>query len=149
MKVLILLLAGLTVINATAQNGDSASVKNLLVDLNRSIDRAVVTKDSLALDKYYADDFFFLHATGKRDSKASWFRSVNAQKNPYLSREHDSVEVELHRDVAIVAGSLIVKFASGTRQGYVVRYIRVFANRNKVWQMISHRSTAEWKLPME
>ena len=65
----------------------------------------------------------------------------------YISREHDSTIVELHNNVAIITGTLTVQ-----RKGpqsisiYALGYVRVYALHNKIWQMISHRTTAEWHI---
>ena len=129
---------------STAQRPDSQVTKNTIDSINRLLDRCVVRKDLAELRKLHADDFFTKHASGKTYSKTTWLESV--QRNNYGSREHDSVVVELHDQVVIVTGTLNVKFPPGaTRKPYAVRYIRVFAFKNQLWQLISHHSTAEWE----
>src|SRR5215204_2557014 len=49
-----------------------------LDELNKSIDRAVVKKDFETLQKLYADDFVFTHATGHVDSKESWIKDIQS-----------------------------------------------------------------------
>lgn len=133
---------------AHAQNQKyTAAVITYLDSLNRFIDRAVVKKDTLTLKQLYADDFRFLHATGMRDTKATWLRGVSDPANVMASREHDSIEVEPHGNEALVAGTLTVRFPAGSaRKAYAVRYIRLYALRGKIWQLLSHRSTREWVL---
>jgi ketosteroid isomerase-like protein len=116
-----------------------------LDDLNRKIDQAVCDKDIAFMTKHYGDDFVFTHSTGLIDSKESWIQNIEKMApDRFLSRAHDSTKVELHGDVAIIFGKLTV-----TRQGkeatrkYALHYVRVFALRKKVWQMISHKSTDE------
>lgn len=122
------------------------SVVRLIEDLNQRIDRAVVAKDMKFLTAHYGDDFVFTHGTGLVDSKQSWLESIRKSKG-YAFREHDSVVVEVHKDVAIVFGKLTVgrlqPAADGTME-YSLLYVRVFAFRKKSWQMISHRTTSEW-----
>lgn len=127
---------------------DTTVTKTFLLNLNQGIDNAVVTKEAAFLQKHYAPDFYFLHSTGAIDSKESWIKNVLKPTSQYLSRQHDSVQVELHGDVAVVAGSLTVKRPKDKNiTGYILRYIRVYAYRQKVWQLLSHRSTYEWHLP--
>lgn len=115
--------------------------------LNRAIDRAVTGKDMKLLQEAYSPDFVFTHGTGHVDSKESWLKNVQSAKTNFLSRDHDSTQVELHNDVAIVTGKLSI-----ARQGedkvvrYAIRYVRVYAWRNKRWQMLSHRTTKQWDL---
>jgi ketosteroid isomerase-like protein len=128
-----------------AQTADET--KKLVDDTNRLIDRAVVKQDVATMQKYFGDDFYFKHSTGQIDSKDSWITSIKNLKegNRFTSREHDSTEVELHGDVAIVAGKLsVAREAQPEVKKYYLTYVRVFALRNKTWQLISHRSTKEW-----
>ena len=126
-----------------------AQLDKELDDLNRKIDQAVVDKNIEFLKKHYAEDFVFTHSTGLIDSKDSWIENIEKMGNEkFLSRAHDSTKVELHGDVAIIFGKLSVQ-----RQGkekiskYALHYVRVFALRQKVWQMISHKSTDEVHYP--
>jgi ketosteroid isomerase-like protein len=132
---------------AVAQpSGQDSAVIKLIDDTNRKIDRAVVSKDISFLEQHYGEDFVFTHATGLIDSKKSWIESVKKSKG-YAAREHDSTIVELHKDLAIIAGKLTVTRLEPAKDGttkYSLRYVRVFALRKKNWQMISHRSTSEW-----
>ena len=134
-------------LDAVAQlSGQDPALVKLIDDLNRKIDRAVVSKDFSVLEQYYGDDFVFTHATGLVDSKNSWIESIKKNKG-YAAREHDSTIVELHKDLAIIEGKLTVSRLAPAKDGttkYSLKYIRVFALRKKNWQMISHRSTSEW-----
>jgi ketosteroid isomerase-like protein len=125
--------------------GFAQQLEKELDDLNRKIDQAVVDKNIDFMKKHYSDDFVFTHSTGLIDSKESWVRNIEKMgTDKFLSRAHDSTKVELHGDVAIIFGKLSVE-----RQGkdkisrYALHYVRVFALRNKVWQMICHKSTDE------
>jgi ketosteroid isomerase-like protein len=134
-------------LDATAQlSGQDPALVKLIDDLNRKIDRAVVSKDISVLEQSYGDDFVFTHATGLVDSKDSWIESIKKNKG-YAAREHDSTIVELHKDLAIIEGKLTVSRLAPAKDGstkYSLKYIRVFALRKKNWEMISHRSTSEW-----
>jgi ketosteroid isomerase-like protein len=126
--------------------GQDSAVINLIDETNRKIDRAVVAKDMKILEKHYGEDFVFTHGTGLIDSKSSWIENIRKSKG-YTSREHDSTIVELHKDIAIVSGKLTVGRITPAKDGtlkYSLRYVRVFALRNKNWEMISHRTTSEW-----
>ena len=124
---------------------DTAETKHTLDSINRKLDRSVVNKDVAFMQKHYADDFFFYHATGMLDSKKSWIGKSESAKNMNQSREHDSVVVELHDNVAILKGILAVKLKpEANRPNYFIRYIRVYAVRNNIWQLISHHSTGQW-----
>jgi ketosteroid isomerase-like protein len=123
---------------------DTSQTKMIVDSINRALDHAVVQKRISFLEKHYADDFRFFHATGMIDSKKSWIDQVKG--NLMRSREHDSTSVELHQDLAIVTGILTVRFPpQANRKDYAVRYIRVYAYRQNRWQLVSHHSTGEWE----
>src|SRR5690349_18904152 len=88
---------------AFSQQKDSSN----LIFLNQQIDNYVVKQNVAALDSLYANDFVFSHGSGKVEGKKSWLTSV--AKNNYPSRQHDSVKVELHPDVAIVKGKMAIQ----------------------------------------
>ena len=123
--------------------------KNFVDDLNRRIDRAVVSRDFVLLSQWYSDDFVFTHGTGVVDSKESWLKDLRTRSAKFLSREHDSINVELHNDIAIVTGTLTVRKEADDpkKASYGVRYVRVYAKRKKMWQLISHRTVKEWYNP--
>ena len=131
-------------IHALAQENEH--IEKQVDEINQLIDNAVVAKDIEKLKKYYADDFVFTHGTGLVDSKESWIKNIQRMgEAKFISREHDSTTVEIHGDVAIIFGKLSV--AREDKQGlrrYYLHYVRVFALRNKQWQMISHKTTKEW-----
>jgi hypothetical protein len=47
---------------------DSNELIRLIDSLNRTLDRSVVEKNIAFLEKHFADDFVFIHATGMVDS---------------------------------------------------------------------------------
>lgn len=119
-----------------AQNSIKAD-SSLLITLNQQIDDYVVQHNTEALDKLYADDFVFSHGSGRIEGKQGWFTSV--KKGSFLLRQHDSVTVELHPGIAILRGKLSVqKRGAKETSRYHLKYIRVYAFRNNLWQMISH-----------
>ena len=123
-----------------AQSGEAVKVEAL----NRSIDEAVVRKDLKNLKEWYADDFVFTHGTGLVEGKDSWLKTVGDTAVHYLSRAHDSLTTEIHRDLAILRGKLTVQRANGAEiTAYEIWYLRVFVRRKRNWQLISHRTTSE------
>ncbi len=125
-----------------AQTADS----NFLLIRNQQIDNYVVQHNTSALDSLYADDFVFSHGSGRIEGKKGWFTSV--EKGSFISRQHDSVSVEFHPDLAIIKGKLSVqKKGKEKTDRYHLHYIRVYALRKNSWQMISHITTREYHEP--
>jgi len=126
---------------------DTTAGKIVVDSINREVDRAVVQKNISCLQKHFADDFKFTHGTGIIDNKESWIGKAYASRVQYQSREHDSTNVELHNDIAVVTGILkVILPPGGSRYGYGIRYQRIYRLTKNVWQMISHRTFAEWDI---
>jgi ketosteroid isomerase-like protein len=113
------------------------SDSSYIVQLNQQIDDKVVSRNVASLDSLYTDDFIMTHGDGRQDKKTAWMASV--AKSNYSVRRHDSVKVELHTNIAIVKGRMLVQKTGGETTAVPLRsYIRVFAIRNNRWQLLSH-----------
>src|SRR5205807_676219 len=77
-----------------------------------AMEAAVVRGDAKTLDGMLSADFIFTHGDGwtsggaplKVDTKATWLAWVAKQPPPYVYRDLDHVQVELHGDVALTIG---------------------------------------------
>src|SRR5215203_2516576 len=121
MRLIILMIAFFGLAKAYSQPlTDSTVIKKAVDSVNRFLDKSVVKKDFEFMQKHFADDFYFQHATGKIDSKTSWIGAAKTRQTNFISREHDSTVVELHDNIAIVSGILNVRFPPNTRKAYAV-----------------------------
>jgi ketosteroid isomerase-like protein len=113
--------------------------------VNKRIEAAVVAKDFASLDALYADDFVFTHGTGLVQTKSQWLDSLRRKETWYLSRQLDSTSIELHAEIAVVTGRLLVCRQSESGEvRYGLQYVRVYSMRSGLWQLISHRTTSQW-----
>lgn len=113
--------------------------------VNKKIEEAVVSKDLASLDALYADDFVFTHGTGLVQTKCQWLDSLRSNETRFLSRQLDSTSIELHAEIAIVTGRLLVCRQLETGEArYGFQYVRVYSMKTGLWQLISHRTTAQW-----
>ena len=138
------------VAETTADERSSASVDSAAIAaLEQRIENAVVAREVAFLDSAYAPDFRFKHSTGDLDTRAEWVASV--QQSRFDSRQVDSLDVELHGDVALTTGRLHVRrrpddpgWATNPRwREYTVRYARVYVRRAGRWRLLTHHSTGE------
>jgi ketosteroid isomerase-like protein len=119
-----------------------------VIAFEKQMESAVVRGDVAFLDKICPPDFSFTHGDGwttggaplRVENRAQWLASVG--KAPYLYRELDSVQVELHGDVAITYGRYRARFKPGNPdpREFVVWFERVYARHNGGWQFLSHRT---------
>jgi len=105
-----------------------------------------------ALEPMLAPDFIFTHGDGwatggaplKTDTKATWLEYVAKEPKPYVYRELDHVQVELHGDVALTLGRYLylprTADAKPTASHLYVWFERVYQKRNGKWLHVSHKT---------
>src|SRR5262245_15789853 len=128
---------------------ESATIAEVIA-FEKATEAAAVRGDTAYLEKALAPTFLFTHGDGwvdggpplKVDTKASWIEYVKRQPAPYVYRELDHVQVELHGDVAITLGRYfyLPQSSSGQATHMHVWFERLYAKRNGQWQMLSHRT---------
>jgi hypothetical protein len=120
-----------------------------VIAFERATEAAVVRGDTAFLERALASTFLFTHGDGwvdggaplKVDTKASWIEWVRKQPAPYLYRELDHVQVELHGDVAITLGRYFYLPQSNAPASHMmVWFERVYVKRGGQWQQLSHRT---------
>lgn len=125
-----------------AQNSDEVVLRSL----ERAQANAVVEMDFDVLEEIYADDFIFTHGTGEVHDKTLWFDALSSGRD-YLSREHEMIEIELHDDLGIVYGVLLVHAKINEVEGqFRARYVRVYKQRGDRWLLVSHRTVDQSKI---
>lgn len=120
----------------------------------KQCDDAAVRGDVAFLKRALGRDFIMTHGDGwttgglplKVDTKDTWIEYVGKQPPPYFYRTLDSVQVELHGDIAITVGRYRylprpANAAATPQSGHMfVWFERVYAKRNGEWQFLSHRT---------
>ena len=132
-------------------HADAAKIAEVLA-FEKEMEAAVVRGDVAFLDRALSSDFVFTHGDGwtsggaplKVDTKASWLEYVKKQPLPYVYRELDSVQVEIHGDIAITVGRYYylprTNNPAPTTSHLYVWFERVYQKQNGRWQHLSHRT---------
>lgn len=125
--------------SAKMTSGDSAT----LVRLEQQIEDAIRHRDLVFLDRAYAPGFRVKHSEGFLQSRSSWLTSARTVR--YRARRVDSLDVEVHGDVALVTGRLYVLPESSDPKfaGVTVRYVRLYRRGAAGWQQLTHHSTKQ------
>ena len=132
-----------------AQLAYSGTADVEVLELDRRMGDAVVRGDAALVDSMTADDFVMVHGDGwthggqplLTDGKASLLQRVKS--GYYDVIDFDSVQAELHGDVAITHGRYVAHVASGNdaqRAWFSVWFERVYAKRDGSWTYLSHRT---------
>ena len=130
-----------------ARTADSAAAAGIAL-LERRVEAAVLRAapaDMIFLGGIYARGFRYKHSTGDLQDRAQWLASVRARTARFLARDVDSLDVEVHDDVALVTGRIHVRREDGAPgappPAYTIRYVRLNSRRAGRWQILSHHST--------
>jgi ketosteroid isomerase-like protein len=123
---------------ATTEHGDHARSGASLDTIDQDIEDAVLRGDLRFLEALYVESLSYHHADGQADDKRR--RLADVQRGGYLTRNIEDVHVEQHGDVGLTSGRLVVtRIANDREVRYAVRFLRVYARREGVWQLLSHR----------
>ena len=109
-----------------------------VIAIEHAADRALVDRDTLALDTLWAADLRFVHSDGTIDHLRDWLRRLQASSPRFVLRSADSLTVMLHGDAAVVTGRVHVRTSQPSE--YWVRYVRVYSRRTGRWQLVDHVS---------
>jgi hypothetical protein len=121
-----------------------------VIAFEKEMEAAVVRGDTAFLERALAPTFLFTHGDGwvdggaplKVDTKATWIEYVKQQPRPYVYRELDHIQVELHGDIALTLGRYfyLPRSSKPTTSHLYVWFERVYVRQNGQWQHLSHRT---------
>jgi hypothetical protein len=121
-----------------------------VVAFEKAMEAAVVRGDVAALEPMVAPTMLFTHGDGwvdggkplKTDTKETWLAYVKQEPRPYVYRELDRIQVELHGDIAITVGRYFYLPRSNrpTTSHLYVWFERVYVKQNGKWLHLSHRT---------
>jgi uncharacterized protein (TIGR02246 family) len=109
-----------------------------------ALDRSDVT----ALDRIMADDVTYIHASGKVDTKQSYFDAIRSGQLHYISWTPKDLHVRmLGDDAAVINGEYTVRVTDSRVQQtpFDIRIfiLTVYSRRNGHWQQIAWQSTRD------
>jgi hypothetical protein len=114
----------------------------------RALEAAVVRGDVDYVERVSAPDLTFTHGDGWTtggkplivDDRESFLKRVRNKQ--YNVRDLDSVNVEMHGDIAITYGRYVAQNRTGNpnQSWFSVWFERVYAKRNGHWLYVSHRT---------
>lgn len=86
--------------------------EQLIEQLYREYWDCMINKDIQGLSEIMIEDYTLMHMTGMRQSKESFFQSVQNGELNYFSAEHDEIIVKIDGDRATMVGKSRVNAAS-------------------------------------
>jgi hypothetical protein len=129
-------------------SANPTSAAGEVLALERAMEAAVVRGDVAYVESVSAPDLTFTHGDGWTtggkpllvDDRASFLKRV--ENRQYNARDLDSVQVEMHGDIAITYGRYVAQNRTGNpnQSWFSVWFERVYAKRGGRWLYVSHRT---------
>lgn len=142
------MLAHALLLFATAASLAAQVSPAVIENLDKAWLKAVLAKDVAALDKMYAKDLIYAHASGIVDTKAEYLEKLKSGRQHYKTMEQRKVSVRFHGDTAITHSWTHV---TGTNaQGPFddkIMMIHVWVKKPAGWILAAHQTTRVDKLP--
>src|SRR5439155_18714104 len=119
--------------------------------LEQRVERAVLDRNAAFLESVYGSSFRFKHASGKLETRDQRMQSLRAELRAGARRETardlDSLEVEVHGDIALTTGRVHVRRDGPPmpNRDYTIRYARIYTRAPQPggWQLLTHHSTQQ------
>jgi hypothetical protein len=105
---------------------------------DQRLEAATLRHDTAFFQTVLSTDVRFTHGTGAVWDKHQWLKMM--PKSTATTRTLDSVVIEPHGDVVETVGHIQVKTEDPKSPEYHIWYVRVYARRNGVWQLLSNRT---------
>ncbi|HEV2125127.1 MAG TPA: nuclear transport factor 2 family protein [Chloroflexota bacterium] len=128
---------------ADTRSGAATSDRDSIAALEHRVEEATRLGDVAFLDSIYAPTFRFKHGTGELEERAQRLAALRQSTTEVLARDLDSLDVEVHDDVALTTGRIHVRQQDEDPQWreYTVRYARIYVRRNGRWRLLTHHTT--------
>ena len=130
-----LILACLVLMTASAADDDLRAVE-------KSWAAALVARDAAALEKMYAPDLIYAHATGKVENKAQYLERLKGGKQRYDSVTHESTQVVRYGDSAVThsIARMTGRNDSGPFDDHLM-IIHMWVKQDGTWRLAAHQTT--------
>jgi ketosteroid isomerase-like protein len=125
------------------ESGDRSSEQ----DVRQAIEKyraALLRRDVPALERIWADDYFFVTAAGEMLSKAQRLTNIKSGATTFESiNEEEELKVRLHQNTAVATSRVTIKGQySGQPTSGQYRSIHVWVKGPTGWQLIANQLTA-------
>ena len=143
-KLLFLALLALPAITFAQTKKDLAAAQEV-EQLERQRFAAQVSKDFAFLEKAFADDLIYTHASGKQNGKKDYLQSIREGKSQYDKIEVETLNVRAYNDgkTAVVNGTILITLPPKDGQPNLahLKYVTVqVRDKKKGWQVVIWQS---------
>jgi ketosteroid isomerase-like protein len=120
---------------------DPAKLEREFREIEAERSRALKEADIPAIERFYADDFVGVSASGQIVRKRELVENIRRRGPQELTFTAEELEARLVGDVALVLGRIVGRDASDAvvRDG---RFLHVYARRDGEWKLVAAQATS-------
>ena len=114
-----------------------------ILQLEKDRFKAMITKDSIILDRILANDLLYIHSSGMIDSKHTFINNIMRGKLEYLEIDLQQADIRTHSQTAWIHGAARIKVRNGKDTPVielVIRYLDVYKRDEGVWKLVAWQS---------
>ena len=143
LAVLLLTVSFSAVAQTSKQTSGNGTVEQTIRQLENENREATLNNDAKTIERLLADNWMNTNADGTVTTKVQLMEILKSNPFKIDSIEYDDVMVRVYKDAAVVTGRTTTKRKGQdnntiTRQ---VRFTRVYAKRDRRWQVVAAQST--------
>ena len=103
----------------------------------------MIDKDADGLNSLQTDDYYLMHMTGVKQSREVFIKGLLDGTFNYYSAEHDSIDVNITGDTAVMVGKSIVLAAvyGGGKGSWRLQGDFTLRKENGAWKLTSSRAS--------
>jgi ketosteroid isomerase-like protein len=122
-------------------SGEDEKVRAELLELHRELREAVTRHDRAALESLYAEEFFYVHSTGRAEGRAEWIaRSLTVESARGPSPALEEYALRVFGDVA-VATRRVPAVVEGRPNPRALWTTTIYVRRGGRWQIAQMQGT--------
>lgn len=112
-------------------------------DIYRKYWNGMIRKDTDLLRSLMSEDYCLVHMTGVRQSKETFLRGLTGGTFNYYSADHDSIEVRIDGDEAVMTGKsrVLATVYGGGKHGWRLQGDFTLKNENGSWKLTSSKAS--------
>ncbi|WP_128543014.1 nuclear transport factor 2 family protein [Larkinella soli] len=127
--------------SASLVYGQTKSVENAVMELEKKRFDAQVSRNYEFLEKVLAEDLVYTHSNGHQDGKQSYIQSLREGKQSYEDVNVQEQKVRVYGNTAVVSGICQVRATNnGETINTRLRYTDVYVKKGRQWQMVAWQS---------
>ena len=125
------------------QYGYSQSRELNVLQLEKDRFKAMIGKDSIALERILANDLLYIHSNGVIDSKETLIKNIMSGKLEYLEIDLQQADIRTHSQTAWIHGAARIKVRNGQDTPVIelsIRYLDVYKRDEGSWKLVAWQS---------